>query len=97
MASSLELDSSFAQSTSVDSTTTTQSKGKKWRAPYWKYYRRLTQDDLKQDILYCTQCSTDLYSTLVSKNMIDHLVRHHQIVIERSISKAQVAMNKQLK
>ena len=77
MASSLELDSSFAQSTLVDSTTTTQSKGKKWRAPCWKYYYRPTQDDLKQDILYCTQCSTDPYGTLVSKNMIDHLVHYH--------------------
>jgi hypothetical protein len=97
MSSLLELDSSFTQSALADSTTTTQSKSKKWRAPCWKYCRRPTQDDLKQDVLYCAQCTTNPYSTRVSKNMTDHLRRHHQIIVVPSTSKGQVAVNEQLK
>jgi hypothetical protein len=95
MSSLLELDSSFTRSTSEGSTT--QSKSKKWKAPCWEYCRRPTQDDPRQDVLYCAQCSTDPYGTQISKNMTNHLRRHHQILVAPSIGKGQVAVNEQLK
>jgi hypothetical protein len=96
MSSLLELDSSFTRSTSADSTTTTQSKGRKRSAPCWEYCRRATPNDPQQDVFYCAQCTTKPYSTRVSKNMTDHLKRHHKIVIEPLTSKNQVAVNEQL-
>jgi hypothetical protein len=45
MSSLPELDSSFTQSTTAESTTTTQRHSKKWRSPIWVHCRRPTEDE----------------------------------------------------
>jgi len=99
MSSLLEPDSSFAASASAESATTTQSHCTKWRSPAWKHYRCPTKEE-NQAYLYCTHCTdpTKLsYGTAIAENMKKHLKGHHQIIIEKALSKNQVAVNKQLK
>jgi hypothetical protein len=100
MSSILEPDSSLVPSALAESTTTTQSHGKKWRSPVWAYCRCPTKDE-NQDFLYCSYCLRDStappYGTASSENMKKHLERHHQITVEKALSKNQVAVNRQLK
>jgi hypothetical protein len=94
MSSTIELDSSFVRSTPGESTTTTQSHGKKWKSPVWQYCRRPTADE-NQDHLYCTCCPQDpllegykeLYNTKILENIKKHLLIHHQIIIEKVLNK----------
>ncbi|PMD58037.1 uncharacterized protein K444DRAFT_20867 [Hyaloscypha bicolor E] len=88
MSSSLEPDSSFARSVSVDSTPSTLDMSK-LRAPYWEFCRIPTPDNLKQDVLYYTLCKTEPYGTRISRNMGDHLSRHHQITISKAKTQAK--------
>jgi hypothetical protein len=94
MSSLLELDLSFAQLASVESTITTQSYSKKWRSPVWVECRRPTEEE-NQSLLYCKHCTLDLipYGTSISQNMIKHLNCCHKIIIEKALSKNQVAVN----
>ena len=98
MSSLLEPDSSFTQSALAESTTTAQSRSKKWRAPVWAECRRPTQDE-NQGLLYCKHCTLDSppYGTSVSQNMTKHLKSNHKITVEKALSKNQVAVNQQLK
>jgi len=92
MSSLLESDSSFTQSTIIESTTTSQSHGKKWRAPVWLLCRRPTEDE-DHDLLYCPYCPLDSdkppYSTNKSENMKKHLIRQHQVLVPKKVSKSQ--------
>jgi len=100
MSSLLEPDSSFIASASAESITTTQSHSTKWRSPAWKYCRRPIEGE-NQAYLYCTHCIDPtkglLYGTAVAENMKKHLKIHHQIIVEKALSKNQVAVNKQLR
>jgi hypothetical protein len=99
MSSLLEPDLSFAASASAESTTTTQSHNTKWRSPAWKYCRRPTKEE-NQAYLYCTYCTDPTkppYGTAVAENMKKHLKGHHQIIVEKALSKNQVVVNKQLR
>ena len=100
MSSLLEPESSFTQSTTVESTTTNQSHGKKWRAPVWLLCRRPTEDE-DQDLLYCPHCPLDsdkpLYSTDKSENMKKHLIGQHQVLVPKKVSKSQEVVQQQLK
>jgi hypothetical protein len=99
MSSLLEPDSSFA-SASAESITTTQSHGTKWRSPAWKYCRRPIEGE-NQAYLYCTHCTDSTkgppYGTTIAENMKKHLKSHHQIIVEKALSKNQVAVNNQLR
>jgi hypothetical protein len=104
MASFLEPETSFTRSNTAESTETSQSKEKKWRAPVWAYCRRPTIDE-NQDFLYYAHCPPNpcpddyegLYSTKGSTNMATHLKRHHDIIVNKTISKNQEQVNEQLK
>lgn len=99
MSSLPELDSSFTQSTTAESTTTTQRHSKKWRSPVWVHCRRPTEDE-DQDFLYCPHCPLNSeeppYGTDISENMKKHLVGQHQIIIAKKISKHQETARQQL-
>jgi hypothetical protein len=108
MSSFLEAESSV-QSTTVESTETetetSQSYDKrKWRAPVWKYCRRPTPDE-NQEHLYCPHCPPEPrpadyegpYNTKSSSNMVKHLERNHDILVEKPLSKNQEIVNQQLK
>jgi hypothetical protein len=94
MSSFLEPESSFARSTTAESTETSQSHEKKWRAPIWAYCRRPTPDE-NQEHLYCPHCPSEPYpddyegpyNIKNSTNMAIHLKRHHDITAEKSLSK----------
>jgi hypothetical protein len=96
MSSLLELDSSFTRSAIGESTTTTQTHEKKWKSPTWWYYYRLAEDK-NQEFLYCTQCPLDLalspYGTKVLENIKKHLLRYHEIIVEKPLSKNQEEVN----
>jgi hypothetical protein len=100
MSSLLELDSSFAASASAESSTTTQSQSTKWRSNVWEHCRRPTKDE-NTAFLYCSHCLLDSgkspYSTAIAQNMKKHLKTHHQIIVEKALSKNQVAVNKQMR
>jgi hypothetical protein len=106
MSSLLDPDSSFTQSTTVDSTTSDLSHDKKkWRSPVWQYCRRPTPDE-DQSHLYCTHCPSDPtyedygegpFHGNHAENMKKHLKRHHEIIIEKALSKNQVEVNYQLR
>jgi hypothetical protein len=99
MSSTLELDLSFAPSALAESTTTSQGHSKK-RSPVWAYCRNPTKNE-NQDLLYCSHCLLDLtlppYGTNSSENMKTHLRRHHQITIEKALSKNQAIIQQQLR
>jgi hypothetical protein len=100
MSSLLEPDSSFAASASAESSTTTQSQSTKWRSNVWEHCRRPTKDE-NTAFLYCSHCLLDSgkspYGTAIAQNMKKHLKTHHQIVVEKALSKNQVAVNKQMR
>ena len=91
MSFALESDLSFAPLALVESTITSQGYSKK-RSPVWAYCRNPTKNE-NQDLLYCSYCLLDLtlllYGTNSSENMRTHLKRHHQITIEKALSKNQ--------
>jgi hypothetical protein len=104
MSSFLRLESSYQRSTSTESTETSQSYEKKWRAPVWANCRRPTLDE-DQDHLYCPQCLPEPllkdykgpFHLSNSTNMATHLKRHHQITVEKTESKSYVIASEQLK
>ena len=99
MSSLLELDSSFTRSAIGELTTTTQTHEKKWKSPTWRYYYRPAKDE-NQEFLYCAQYPLDLalspYSTKVSENIKKHLLRYHEIIVEKPLNKNQEELNVQL-
>jgi hypothetical protein len=106
MSSLPELDSSFARSATVDSTTSTLSHDKKkWRSPIWQYCRHPILDE-DQTHLYCTQCPSDPthedynngpFHGNHAENMKKHLKRHYSIVLKKALSKNQAEVNHQLR
>ena len=95
MSSFFEPESSFTQPTIAESTKTSQSHDKKkWKAPVWKFCCCLTPDE-NQEYLYCPYCPPKpcsdnykgLYNTKSSTNMAIHLRRHHDIIVEKLLSK----------
>ena len=105
MSSFLEPESSFARSTTAESIETFQSHDKKkWRAPVWKFCRPLILGE-NQEHLYCPHCPPKpcpndykgLYNTKSSANMATYLRRHHDIIVEKPLSKNQEVVNQQLK
>ena len=80
-----------------ESSTTSQTHEKKWKAPVWQYCRHPTADEEHQDRLYCSYCPSDstadgykeLYSSTNSTNMGKHILRAHQIVVEKRVSAQQ--------
>ena len=104
MSSSIELDSSFVQSTIGELTTTTQTYNKKQKLLVWQYCRRLIADE-DQDYLYCARCPPnpapedyiEPYYTKHLENIKKHLFRHYCITVEKALSKNQVEVNQQLK
>jgi hypothetical protein len=91
MSFALELDLSFAPSALVESIMTSQGHSKK-RSPIWAYCRNLIENE-NQDLLYCSHCLLDLtpppYGMNLLENMRTYLKRHHQITIEKALSKNQ--------
>ena len=100
MSSFLEPESSFTRSTTAESTETSQTHEKKWRASIWAYCRRSTPDE-NQEHFYCPHCPSEpcpddyerLYNIKNSINMVIYLRRHHDITAEKSLSKNQVIVN----
>jgi len=94
MSSLLEPDSSYARSATAESSTTSQTCEKKWKAPVWQYCRRPTADKEHQDRLYCSYCLSDStadgykepYSSINSTNIRKHILGAHQIVVEKRVS-----------
>ena len=90
----LEPDSSYAQSISIESTGTSQTHEKKWKALVWQYCRRPTADEENQDHLYCSYYPSDsiadgykeLYNTKIPTNIGKHLLGAHQIIVEKKLS-----------
>jgi hypothetical protein len=98
MSSPSELDSSFLASASAESISTSQNRTK-WRSPAWEYCRSPTEEE-NQAYLYCAHCTDSEkspYGTSIAQNMKKHLKGHHQIIVEKVLSKNQVAVNLQLK
>jgi len=100
MSSLLKPDPSFTRLTTVESTTTSQIYGKKWRAPVWLLCRRPTEDE-DQDLLYYPHCPLDSdkppYSTNKSEDMKKHLIGQHQVLVPKKVSKSQEVIQQQLK
>ena len=95
MSSFLKLESSFAQSTAIESIKTFQSYNKKkWRALVWKFCCPPILGE-NQEHLYCPYCPLELclddyegpYNIKLSANMATHLKRHYDIIIEKPLSK----------
>ena len=105
MSSLLEPDSSYTRSATAESSTTSQTHEKKWKAPVWQYCRRPTADEEHQDHLYCSYCPSDSttdgykepYSSTNSTNMGKHILGAHQIVVEKRVSAQQAIVVQQLK
>jgi hypothetical protein len=94
MSSLLKPDSSYTRSATAESSTTSQTREKKWKALVWQYCRRPTADEEYQDRLYCSYCLSDSiadgykepYSSTNSTNMGKHILGAHQIVVEKKVS-----------
>ena len=94
MSSLLEPDSSYTRSATAESSTTSQTCEKKWKALVWQYCRRPTADEEHQDHLYCSYCSSDstanrykeLYSLTNLTNIGKYILRVHQIVVKKKVS-----------
>src|SRR5271168_4495119 len=97
MSSLLEPDSSYAQLATTESSATSQTHEKKWKAPVWQYCRCPTADEEHQDHLYCSYCPSDStadeykepYSSTNSTNIGKHILGAHQIVVEKRVSAQQ--------
>jgi hypothetical protein len=100
MSSLLEPDSLFAASASAESSTTTQSQSTKWRSNVWEHCCCLTKNE-NTAFLYCSHCLLDLgkslHSTAIAQNIKKHLKTCYQIIVEKALSKNQVAVNKQMR
>ena len=101
MSSFLELESSFARSTTIESIKTFQSYNKKkWRALIWKFCRPPILGK-NQEHLYCPYyppkpCLDNYkgpYNTKSFANMATHLKRHYDIIIKKPLSKNQEVIN----
>jgi hypothetical protein len=94
MSSLLELDSSYIRLATIESSMTSQTCEKKWKALVWQYCRRPIADKEYQDRLYCSYCPSDsiangykeLYSSTNSTNIGKHILGAHQIVVEKKVS-----------
>jgi hypothetical protein len=104
MSSFLEPESSYTRSISIESTETSQSYNKKWRAPVWAYCRRPAPDE-NQDHLYCPHYPPEPrpkdykgpFNSSNSTNMATHLKRHHQILVEKTTNKSHELASQQLR
>ena len=100
MSSLLKPDLLYMQLATAESSTTSQTCEKKWKAPVWQYCRRPTADEGHQDCLYCSYCpsdSTEPYSSTNSTNMGKHILGAHQIVVEKRVNAQQAIVVQQLK
>ena len=94
MSSLSELDSSFLASALAELISTSQNHTK-WRSPAWEYYHSPTKEE-NQAYLYCayyTNSEKSPYGTSITQNMKKYLKGHYQIIIEKVLSKNQVAVN----
>jgi hypothetical protein len=96
MASPFDSILSFKGSVIGESSTIAQTQDKsdkKWRSSVWEYCRRPIVEE-RQDYLYCAQCPSDLtklpYNENNLANMKKHLFKHHEIVINKLLSKNQI-------
>jgi hypothetical protein len=103
MASPFESILSFDNSVTAESSTTTQTQEqskKKWKSSVWEYSRSPTAEE-KQDYRYCVYCSSD--STIPSYggnhagNMAKHLLRRHEIIVDKPLSKNEMEVQVQLR
>jgi len=105
MSSLLEPDSSYIRSATAESSTTSQTFEKKWKALVWQYCRRPTANEEHQDRLYCSYCPSNStadeykepYSSTNSTNIGKHILGAHQIVVEKRVSAQQAIVVQQLK
>ena len=98
MSSLLEPDSLYTRSATAESSTTSQTCEKKWKALVWQYCRCPTADKEHQDRLYCSYCLSDstadrykeLYSSTNSTNIRKHILEIYQIVVKKKVNTQQV-------
>ena len=85
MSSLLKPDLSYAQLATAESSATSQTYEKKWKAPVWQYCRCPTADEEHQDHLYCSYCLSnstangykELYSSTNLTNIGKHILGAH--------------------
>jgi hypothetical protein len=99
MSSLLEPDFSLAPSETVELISANLHSKK--IAPIWKHSRRPRKDE-NQTFLYCFHCKLDSetppYGTSLAGNLTKHIKRKHPtITIEKTLSKNQEAVNRQIK
>jgi hypothetical protein len=93
-----EVDSSLAPSDSASTSTALHSKK---TALVWAHSRALIRDE-DPVLLYCIHCKLDSvpppYGTGLAGNLTKHIKRHHKsVVLPKTQSKNQEAVNQQIK
>jgi hypothetical protein len=103
MASPYESILSFDNSVTAESSTTTQTQEqskKKWKSNVWEFSRDPTTEE-RQDYRYCVVCSSDStrpsYGGNHAGNMAKHLLRRHEIIVDKPLSKNEVEVQVQLR
>ena len=98
MSSLLEVDSSLTLSDSASTSTALHSKK---TAPVQAHSRALIEDK-DPALFYCIHCKLDSvplpYGTGLARNLTKHIKRHHKsVILPKTQSKNQEAMNQQIK